>query len=75
MPTSVKLPDDAEKRLAALSLETGRSKAFYIREAIIEHLDDLEDIYLSEKIIERVRKGEEQTYTLAEVEKELGLGD
>lgn len=75
MPTSVKLPDDAEKRLAALFLETGRSKAFYIREAIIEHLDDLEDIYLSEKIIERVRKGEEQTYTLAEVEKELGLGD
>jgi RHH-type rel operon transcriptional repressor/antitoxin RelB len=75
MPTSVRLPDDTEKRLAALALETGRSKAFYIREAITEYIDDLEDIYLSEKIIERVRRGEERTFTLAEVEAELGLGD
>ena len=73
MPTSIRLPDDAEKRLAALALKIDRSKAFYIREALMEHLDNLEDIYLSEKIIERVRRGEERTYTLAEVEKELSL--
>lgn len=75
MPTSVRLPIEAEKRLTTLALVTGRSKAFYIREAITEYIDDLEDIYLSEKIMERVRRGEERTFTLAEVEIELGLAD
>ena len=52
MPTSVRLPDETEKRLAALALETGRSKAFYIREAILKYIDEMEDVYLAEKRIE-----------------------
>jgi RHH-type rel operon transcriptional repressor/antitoxin RelB len=64
MPIFVRLPDDIEKRLAALALETGRSKDFFIREAVTEYIDDLEDIYLSEKIIERVRRGEERTFDI-----------
>jgi RHH-type transcriptional regulator, rel operon repressor / antitoxin RelB len=75
MPTSVRLPEDTERRLQALAKATGRTKAFYIREAIQEHLDDLEDIYLAEQVLERVRRGEERTYTLEEVEQRLGLGD
>ncbi len=75
MPTSVRLPEDIERRLQALAKATGRTKAFYIREAIQEHLDDLEDIYLAEQVLERVRRGEERTYTLEEVEQRLGLGD
>ena len=74
MPTSVRLPEDAEKRLSALAVTTGRSKAFYIREAILEHLDDLEDIYLAEKRLEDVRGGRSRTYALEDVEQELGLG-
>lgn len=75
MPTSVQLPDDIEKRLEALAKKTGRSKADYITEAILEYLDDLEDTYLAEQTLERIRRGEEQTYTLKEVEREFGLGD
>ena len=75
MPTSVRLHEDTERRLDALSASTGRSKAFYIREAIEEHLDNLEDIYLAERVLERVRRGEEKTYSLAEVEKRLGLAN
>lgn len=75
MPTSVRLHKDTERRLDALSASTGRSKAFYIREAIEEHLDNLEDIYLAERVLERVRRGEEKTYSLAEVEKRLGLAN
>ena len=71
MPTSVQLPDDIEKRLEALAKKTGRSKADYITEAILEYLDDLEDTYLAEQTLERIRRGEEQTYTLKEVEKEF----
>jgi RHH-type rel operon transcriptional repressor/antitoxin RelB len=75
MPTSVRLPEEAERRLDALARSTGRSKAFYIREAILEHLDDLEDIYLAEQVLGRIRMGEERTYTLEEVERELDLAD
>ena len=41
----------------------------------MRHLDDLEDIYLAEKVLERIRTGKERTYTIDEVERELGLED
>ena len=69
------LPKDIEHRLTDLAKKTGRTKSFYAREAIIEHLGNLEDIYLSEKVAKRIRSGEERTYTLEEVEAELGLTD
>lgn len=75
MPTSVRLPEEAEKRLDALAETTGRSKAFYIREAILEHIDNLEDIFLAEKRLEELKAGRSRTYTLDEVEQKLGLAD
>ena len=47
---AIRLPEDVEKRLNALAKATGRTKTFYAREAILEHLDDLEDLYLAEKV-------------------------
>lgn len=58
-----------------LSAETGRSKAFYIREAVEEYIDDLEDIYLAEKRLESIRAGKSRTYTLEEVGARLDLAD
>ena len=45
---ALRLPPDIEKRLDDLARRTGRSKSFYAREAILEHLADLEDAYLAE---------------------------
>ena len=45
---ALRLPPDIEERLEALAKRTGRSKSFYAREAILEHLEDLEDLYLAE---------------------------
>ena len=72
---AIRLPVDIENRLAALAAATGRTKTFYAREAILEHIEDMEDLYLAEQTLLRIRSGEERTYTLAEVEAELGLGD
>ena len=69
--TSLRLPDDIGNRLTELAKRTGRSKTFYILEAIREHLDDLEDIYLAEATLERIRRGEERIYTSEEMEKLL----
>jgi RHH-type transcriptional regulator, rel operon repressor / antitoxin RelB len=73
MATSIRLPKDIEGRLDKLARQTGRTKAFYLRELITEHLEDLEDYYLAAHIAERVRQGKEPVYSSQQVRKELDL--
>ncbi len=72
---AVRLSPEIEKRLEALARATGRTKTYYVREAIIEHLDDLEDIYLAQNRMEDIRAGRSRTYTLEEVEQNFDLAD
>ena len=44
-------------------------------EAICEHVEDLEDLYLAEQRLIDIRAGKSKTYTLDEVERSLGLAD
>lgn len=73
--TAIRLPDETYERLQALAARTGRTATFYIRQAIEEHLEDLEDIYLAEGVLERLQRGEIGTRPLKEVMEELGLDD
>ena len=66
--TSLRLPDDIGKRLTELSKRTGRSKTYYILEAIREHLDDLEDRYIAEQRLADIKAGRSRTYTSEEVQ-------
>ncbi|WP_035052095.1 type II toxin-antitoxin system RelB family antitoxin [Andreprevotia chitinilytica] len=75
MPTSIRLDPVIEQRLDHLAAETGRTKAYYLRELITNGLDDLEDYYLAAATMERVRKGEEKVYSAEQVRKDLGLDD
>ena len=61
---AIRLPQVIEKRLEKLARRTGRTKSFYVREAILEHLDGLEDLYLAEKSLARIQRGEETTVPL-----------
>ncbi len=72
---SVRLPADIEDRLDRLAKATGRTKAFYARQAIVEHLEDLEDIHLAERRSSDNRAGKSRSYTLEEVKRELGMAD
>lgn len=72
---SIRLPDDVSIRLQELVQLTGRSKTFYMIEAIREHLDDLEDLYIAEKRSIEIRAGRSKTHSLEEVEHSLGLAD
>lgn len=73
MTYSIRLPHEIERRLEKLSAQTGRSKSFYVKEAIVDHLDDIEDIYLAEKRLEDIRAGRTQTIPLQEVMKRYGM--
>jgi RHH-type transcriptional regulator, rel operon repressor / antitoxin RelB len=65
---ALRLPPEIEKRLDALAKKTGRSKSFYAREAILRHLEDLEDYYLARRRLAR----KSRRVTLEELERELG---
>ena len=73
MATSIKADPDNERRLDFLSSQTGRSKACYLREMIEKGIQDMEDYYLAADVLEKIRKGEERTYTDAAVRSRLGF--
>jgi len=70
---AIKLPEEIEKRLDVLAKETGRTKTFYVREAILEHLDKLEDIYLAKKRLLDIRSGRSKSIPLKKVMEHYGL--
>ena len=72
-PVALRLPDEVSQRLQRLADLTGRSKTFYMIEAIKEHLDDLEDLYLAEQRLIDIRAGKSETVPLEEVMKRYGL--
>ena len=44
---AVRLPEDIEERIAELAYRTGRTKTYYVKEAIMGKIDELEDKYLA----------------------------
>lgn len=70
---AIRLPQSIERRLEKLARRTGRTKTYYAREAILKHLEDLEDLYLAEGALERIRSGEERAIPLKDALKRHGL--
>ena len=66
---AIRLPEDIENRLAELAAKTGRTKTFYVREAILEHLDEIEARYLALDRLEKAGK----RWTLDELEQGVDL--
>ena len=72
---AVRLPQAIGKRLDKLARRTGRTKSFYVRQAILQHLEDLEDIHLAEHTLQRIQDGKERTIPLEDVLRRHGLKD
>ena len=70
---AIRLPEEIEARLENLAKATGRTKTFYVREAILEYLEDMEDLYLAEQVLADIQAGRSKTYTIEEVKKQLGM--
>ena len=75
MATSIRLAPETEQRLDYLASQTGRTKAFYLREIIENGIQEMEDYYLAADVLARVRQGKEKVHSAADVRKDLGLGD
>ena len=66
---AITLPAEIEGRLANLALKTGRTKTYYARQAILEKIEDMEDLYLAMSVIENPGR----IWTMEEVEAGLDL--
>ena len=64
---TVRLPADIEKRLDLLAKRTGRTKSFCVQQAILRHIDDLEDYYLARRRLSR----KAARVTLEELERDV----
>lgn len=73
--TSVRMSDKTAEKLDKLSRLTGRSKSYYLREAIESSIDQLLYEYTLLDEVEEIRAGKAKTYSLEEVKAELGLED
>lgn len=73
MVVAVRLDADIERRLDELSSRTGRSKSFYVRQAIEEHLSDLEDCYWADEAIRQWDEEGRPTRPISDLKAELDL--
>ncbi len=70
----VRLPEDLDRRLSALALQTKRPKSFYVKEAIAEYLDEHESIYQAVAEYEAQRRnGTLKLHSFEDVMKENGI--
>jgi RHH-type transcriptional regulator, rel operon repressor / antitoxin RelB len=72
---AIRLPENIEARLDRLAKRTGRTKTYYAREAILQHIEDLEDIYLAERRLQAVRAGRSRTVPIKKLMRRYGLDD
>ena len=74
-PLSIRIDPAIDARLERLARLTGRSKSFYVKQAIEDQLEDLEDLYLAQRVTQRIAEGRERLIPLEELERELGVVD
>ena len=72
---SVRLDSEISERLNILSELTGRSKSYYIKEAVEQRLDEMELIYLAQSRSENLRSEKSHTVSWEELKKRNGLED
>ena len=73
MRITVEIPGSMKQRLKKVANRSGRSAVDVARDAVMEYVEDAEDIYESERILRRVRSGRERTFTLDAVSRKLRI--
>ncbi|MDE2926778.1 MAG: DUF6290 family protein [Acidobacteriota bacterium] len=68
---SIRIPEEIDARLERLAKEAGQTKSAYAREAILEKIEEMEDLHLAEQVLERVRNGDEKVVTSEEMWRDL----
>ena len=71
--TALRMPEELAIRYEQLAKSTGRTKTFYMTQALAAEIDKLEYEYGLMKKVEDFRAGKLETVTLEQLEESLGL--
>ncbi len=71
MPNARAIYNPIPTPLKFLATQAGRTKAYYLRQIIEQGIEDLEDYYLAAEVVERIRQGQEQVHSAADVRKDF----
>ncbi len=66
---NIRIPHALAGRLQHLADETGRTKSYYVRAALEEKIQELEDYHIAMQALENVETGKSRTWTHEEIEK------
>lgn len=69
---TVRLPEELGNQLDELAQRTHRTKAFYVREAVAAHLEEVSDYYLAAELSRQVASGELETESWDDLRAEFG---
>lgn len=69
MTLTVRLDEAQERALEQLAADTGRTKSYYVKQALNQFLEDRADYLTALAVLEK----EERAYSAAEVRRELGI--
>ncbi|GHT53015.1 CopG family transcriptional regulator [Endomicrobiia bacterium] len=70
---NIRIDDTLISRLERLIKRTGHTKSFYVKEALKEHLEDLEDIYIAKRRLSDVCDGKTKTVSWETLKERNGL--
>ena len=72
---ALQLPPDIERRLEELAERTGKPTSFHVEQAVLDLLDELDDIHLAEQRLAEIKAGRTSTISLLDVMARHGLAD
>jgi RHH-type rel operon transcriptional repressor/antitoxin RelB len=70
---TLRLPPAVERKLVREAKKRGRTKTALAQDAVIELLQDAEDVREADAVMERIARGDQRVYSAAAVKRELGL--
>jgi RHH-type rel operon transcriptional repressor/antitoxin RelB len=69
------LPAEIEQRLDAIANANGQTRQSLIEQAVLDFLEDLEDLELARQEVEDIEAGKSATISLADAMKRYGVGN
>jgi len=70
---TLRLPPNVERKLVREARKRGRTKTALAHEAVLDLLQDADDVRAADAVMTRIALGKERIHSEADVKRELGL--
>ena len=72
---NIRIPEKIGQRLDKLATKTSRTKSYYVRKALEEKLEEIEDYFLAMQSLENVETGKSKIWAHKDIEAGRDLED